>query len=361
VLNLVEFAPRLVAWQKLYGRHDLPWQAEEGLRPAAYHVWLSEVMLQQTQVITVIAYFERFLSRFPTIDELAAAPLDDVLALWSGLGYYSRARNLHRAAQQVVEQFDGVFPDELAQLITLPGIGRSTAAAIAALAYGKRAAIMDGNVKRVLSRIYAIDGHNMMANEKVLWEYADSLAPAINIESYTQGMMDLGATLCTRTKPRCHDCPFERDCVAHQRGEEQSFPRKKPAMKEGEQAVHQRASQRRSKQAVMLLVYQQDQLLLERRPMSGIWGGLWSAPEFDSIELALAEAARLGLVVEQHIGIETKHSFTHFDLYATPLYVRLQEHKPQCEEAAQKWVTRGEALEMGIPALLRKWLLSDAG
>ncbi len=312
-------------------------------------------MLQQTQVATVVVYFERFLTRFPTVHVLAAAPLDDVLALWSGLGYYSRARNLHRAAQQIVTQFGGEFPDEPMQLITLPGIGRSTAAAIAALAYGKRAAIMDGNVKRVLSRIYAVEEQNISANEKRLWEYAESLAPAQDIESYTQGMMDLGATLCTRTKPRCTACPFERDCLAHQRGEELSFPRKKSKQYTDVGATKASAS-RRSKHSVLLLAYQQDQLLLERRPPSGIWGGLWSAPEFESVDDALIAAAELAQIHEHHIGIETKHSFTHYDLYATPLKVQLKNHPTQCKEDVQRWVTTEQALEMGIPTLLRKWL-----
>ncbi len=335
----------------------MPWQAVAGLRPPAYHVWLSEVMLQQTQVVTVIDYFKRFLQRFPSVNELAAAPQDDVLALWSGLGYYSRARNLHRAAQLVVEQFQGEFPSDIESLQALPGVGRSTAGAIAALAYGKKAAILDGNVKRVLSRVYAISAQSTYAIEKLSWEYAEKLLPDAGIETYTQGLMDLGATLCTRSKPRCSVCPFERDCAAHSQGQESAFPvkfKKKPTSDTADEAKAKSA--RRSKQAVLLLLYSGEELLLERRPESGIWGGLWSAPEFDSVELGLAAATQQGRITEHHVGIAAKHSFTHFDLYATPLRVQLDRVVPIVAEHDQRWVSHEEALAMGIPALLRKWL-----
>jgi A/G-specific adenine glycosylase len=352
-----DFSVRLIAWQKRAGRHTLPWQGKAGQRPHAYHVWLSEVMLQQTQVATVIDYFKRFLARFPTVHELASAPQDDVLALWSGLGYYSRARNLHRAAQLVVAQFQGEFPSDTQALQTLPGVGRSTAGAIAALAYGKKAAILDGNVKRVLSRVYAISAQSNSAIEKQSWEYAEKLLPDAGIEAYTQGLMDLGATLCTRSKPRCSECPFERNCIAHRQGQESAFPVKLKKKSDSDKAVDANTkTTRRSKQAVLLLLYSGNELLLERRPESGIWGGLWSAPEFDSAELALAAAAQRGRIKEHHLGIEAKHSFTHFDLYATPLNVQLDEVTQHVAEQDQRWVSREAALAMGIPALLRKWL-----
>jgi A/G-specific adenine glycosylase len=360
---IADLAPRLVAWQREHGRHGLPWQASQGQggkRPSAYHVWLSEVMLQQTQVTTVIGYFARFLERFPTVESLAIAPQDDVLALWSGLGYYSRARNLHAAAKMVMEKFAGEFPASTELLIELPGVGRSTAAAIAALAYGKQAAILDGNVKRVLSRLYAVDAQSKLANEKALWAYAEKLAPVKDIESYTQGLMDMGATLCTRVRPSCGVCPFEHDCVAHQRGEETLYPLKKKTKAAEKKSADGKAgsTKRRSKKAVMLMLYFEDQLLLERRPASGIWGGLWSAAEYDSVDEAMHAARLAGLVKQQHIGIETKHSFTHYDLYATPLRVNLSELHAQCNEDTQRWVSAEQALQMGIPTLLRKWLIT---
>lgn len=337
-------------------------------------------MLQQTQVATVIGYFERFLQRFPTVDALAAAPVDDVLALWSGLGYYSRARNLHKAAKKIICDFGGEFPHDTQQLMSLPGVGRSTAAAIAALAFGKRAAIMDGNVKRVLSRVFAVSEQNMLANEKRLWEYAESLAPEMQIESYTQGLMDLGATLCTRSKPRCTACPFERDCVAHQRGEEAAYPKRKvkttnanvaavedfaltssTTTPHNTQRKNQRNHQRRVEHAVFLLAYQGDALLLERRPDSGIWGGLWCAPQCMSVDEAMTMASRMGRIASHHIGIERKHSFTHFDLYATPLRVEFAQAQAYAAETQplSKWVTVKQALQMGIPALLRVWLAEE--
>jgi A/G-specific adenine glycosylase len=351
VISAEAFAPRLVAWQRVHGRHGLPWQGSGGQRPSAYHVWLSEVMLQQTQVATVIGYFARFLEKFPTVEALAHAPLDDVLALWSGLGYYSRARNLHAAAKMVMEKFAGEFPASADQLTALPGVGRSTAAAIAALAYGKQAAILDGNVKRVLSRLYAIDANNVLGNEKDLWEYAEKLAPIQDIESYTQGLMDMGATLCTRSKPLCMHCPFERDCVAHLRGEQTRYPIKKAAKSPSE-----KIKTRRSKQAVLLLLRFNDTLLLERRPASGIWGGLWSVAEYESVDEALSAAHGMGQVMSHHAGLQTKHSFTHYDLYATPLQVSLSKLHSACDEHTQRWVSDEQALQMGIPTLLRKWL-----
>ena len=260
-------AAQVVRWQRRHGRHGLPWQ---GTRDP-YRVWLSEVMLQQTQVSTVLDYYPRFLARFPSVQALAAAPLDDVLALWSGLGYYSRARHLHQCAQQVVAVHGGAFPASSAALATLPGVGRSTAAAIAAFCFGERAAILDGNVKRVLTRVLGFDGDlALAAEERRLWAAAESLLPARAVDVYTQGLMDLGATLCKRARPDCPRCPFADDCVANRDGRQAELPAARPR-----KALPERAT-------VMLVLWHGGEILLLKRPPTGIWGGLWSLPESDS-------------------------------------------------------------------------------
>lgn len=221
------FARRLIDWQRQHGRHDLPWQVKD-----PYSVWLSEIMLQQTQVATVLDYYPRFLTKFPTVQSLAAAPQDEVLSLWAGLGYYSRARNLHKAAQQVVGQFGGIFPSERKDLETLCGVGRSTAAAISAFAFNRRETILDGNVKRVLCRVFAQDGNPQDKKfENSLWTLAESLLPSENTDmpAYTQGLMDLGATVCKRTKPLCHQCPMADICEAKKQNRIDELPRKKTA------------------------------------------------------------------------------------------------------------------------------------
>ncbi|HEX5127493.1 MAG TPA: A/G-specific adenine glycosylase, partial [Rhodocyclaceae bacterium] len=252
------FAENLITWQRQHGRHNLPWQNSRD----PYHVWLSEIMLQQTQVDTVIPYYQRFLANFPTVAALAAASSDAVLAHWSGLGYYARARNLYRAAQIVMEQHGGRFPDNSSALVQLPGIGRSTAAAIASFCFGERAAILDGNVKRVLTRQFGIEGFTgARAVEQSLWTLADSLLPVDNIESYTQGLMDLGATICTRNKPICLHCPVAKTCVARQEGRQAELPAARP-----KRIIPQRST-------AVLLLATDDAVLLEQRPASGIWGG----------------------------------------------------------------------------------------
>lgn len=342
------FAPRLIAWQQRHGRHDLPWQNTTD----AYRIWLSEIMLQQTQVGTVIPYYERFLQQFPTVAALAAAPQDAVMALWSGLGYYTRARNLHRCAQQVVAEHDGQFPRDIEALASLPGIGRSTAAAIAAFAYGTHAAILDGNVKRVLTRVFGIEGYpGQMRVERELWQLADSLLPATDLQAYTQGVMDLGATVCVRGRPLCSACPFADDCVARATGRERVLPTGKPRKAIPEKDCH-------------VLVMRDDQrILFERRPDSGIWGGLWSLPEFAPPTATPSEAVspgdiadaaqRFGQVREIERMAAFSHTFTHFKLNLQPWLITLtQAGGPQ--GANQAWLASHEIAAAGLPAPIRR-------
>ena len=338
------FAARLIAWQETHGRHGLPWQVSD-----AYRVWLSEIMLQQTQVSTVLGYYERFLARFPDLATLAAAPADDVLAHWSGLGYYSRARNLHKAAQRVVSDFGGVFPDQRLAMESLPGIGRSTAAAIAAFAFGRRETILDGNVKRVLTRCFGIDGYpGDKAVEARLWTLAESLLPAGDgqMVAYTQGLMDLGATVCTRSKPACARCPMQDGCIAARDGRTAELPVRKP-----KKEVPQR-------ETVMLIALHQGRVLLERRPPVGIWGGLLSLPQFDST-LAVADwLAANGDGELLPVWPDLLHVFTHFRLTITPQCVPLQcLTATHCADDSRIWLPLAEALDAGVPAPVRKLLL----
>jgi A/G-specific adenine glycosylase len=266
-------AQRVIAWQVAHGRHGLPWQ---GTRDP-YRVWLSEIMLQQTQVGTVLGYYERFLVRFPNVVALAAAPLDEVLALWSGLGYYSRARNLHRCAVEVVSRYGGHFPSDSGALQTLPGIGRSTAAAIAAFCFGERAAILDGNVKRVLARALGFEGDLAeRRHELVLWERAQALLPEQGIEGYTQGLMDLGAQVCTRRQPRCAQCPLAGLCAARAAGRPEEFP------------VKTRRVRRTRQTSALLWLTHREAVWLVQRPATGVWAGLWSLPEWPVASGAVA-------------------------------------------------------------------------
>ena len=295
-------ASAVITWQRQHGRHGLPWQ---GTRDA-YRVWLSEVMLQQTQVSTVLGYYARFLERFPDVQALAGAPLDDVLALWSGLGYYSRARNMHRCAQAVVAEHGGRFPASSALLATLPGIGRSTAAAIAAFCFGERAAILDGNVKRVLTRALGFAGDlSSSAEEKRLWAEAESLLPARDVDVYTQGLMDLGATVCSTRQPACLLCPLASMCMAHAAGTPERFPVKTKRLKRGQ------------RQHALLWLRQGEQLLLQQRPEKGVWAGLWSLPEFDSAQALEDRVASWPGRGEWLPAIE--HALTHFDWTLQPL------------------------------------------
>ncbi len=346
-----DFAESLIAWQKHHGRHRLPWQQTRD----AYRIWLSEIMLQQTQVATVIPYYQRFLQRFPDVAALAAAPVEDVMVLWAGLGYYTRARNLHRCAQAVVDRHDGHFPAEVAQLAELPGIGQSTAAAIAAFAYGARAAILDGNVKRVFCRVFGIEGFpGQAAVERQLWLRAEALLPAQDIEAYTQGLMDLGATLCTRSRPRCGDCPMQPRCVAHASARTAELPQRKPKKATPE------------KSTLMLLVLHDGEVLLEQRPPAGIWGGLMSLPELErlggaapgeDLVAALDSAlASFGELASIETLPEFVHGFTHYRLRVTPVRVRLSRRHVVATERAYAWLPLDAAVDAGLPSPVRKLL-----
>ena len=335
------FSSRLIAWQRVHGRHDLPWQGAD-----AYHVWLSEIMLQQTQVATVIPYYQRFTALFPTIAALAAATEEQVLAHWSGLGYYARGRNLHRAAQIIMEKHHGEFPREFGQILELPGIGRSTAAAICALAWHERRAILDGNVKRVLARYCGISGSpSEKAVEARLWLQAEALLPERDIAAYIQAQMDLGATLCTRSKPKCGKCPVRGDCVAFLSGRVSELPTPRQR-----KAVPERHA------TFLLLMYGKD-ILLEKRPGSGIWGGLWCPPQFDNEEQARDWFVRNGLDANHGERLERfTHTFTHFKLHITPLKILLAGKPLRAAQPGNVWLSVEDALQAAIPAPVRALL-----
>ncbi len=342
--GLLDFAHTLTAWQEQYGRHDLPWQNTRD----AYRIWLSEIMLQQTQVSMVIPYYRRFLDRFPTIGELAKTELDEILRYWSGLGYYSRARNLYRCARIIVSEYGGFFPTKQEVLATLPGIGRSTAAAIAVFSAGEKAAIMDGNVIRVLSRVFALtDSATDTAGKNRLWQFAETLLPDTKIERYTQGLMDLGATVCSRSNPKCPLCPFKNSCKAKQENLIAELPIKKMR------------KSLPSREIIMLIVVSGDHILLEKRPDKGVWGGLYSLPECPtSAGKTTAEAAGqyAGTFGSIHICKPLSpfvHIFTHFKLNITPCLVTLKKPSDPLAEN-QIWCGKKEALELGLPKPVRK-------
>lgn len=298
------FASALLAWFDRAGRKHLPWQQS----PTPYRVWISEIMLQQTQVATVIPYYARFMQRFPDVHVLARAPLDEVLHLWTGLGYYARARNLHRAAQAIATEFGGEFPQSLEAVQSLSGIGRSTAGAILALSREHRHPILDGNVKRVLTRYFGISGFpGEKKIEAQLWLLAEQCLPASRLRDYTQAIMDLGATLCTRTRPKCAECPFTSSCIAHRDGLQSALPTPRP-----KKARPQRTA------FVVVAMNANGAVLLERRPPAGIWGGLWTFPQFDAEEEAVAFT---GARHTQRLPVY-EHAFTHFDLTLQPLLTR---------------------------------------
>jgi len=342
---LAPFGERIVAWQRDHGRHGLPWQRSRD----AYLVWVSEIMLQQTQVATVVPYYERFVARFPDVRSLAAASDDEVLALWSGLGYYARARNLHRAARRVIEIHGGVFPTRAADLVGLPGIGRSTAAAIAAFSSGERGAILDGNVRRVIARHAGIGGDPAQAATlDAYWREAQARLPDDGIERYTQGMMDLGADVCVPRDPLCMLCPVSQDCVARIEGRIAELPGKRA-----------RAAPKR-KRIAMLVVISKGEVLLEKRPSSGIWGGLWSLPE-----AGVDESPRI--VLSRDWGIDVadveklepfEHAFTHFTLEVEPWRARPRKASGVAEGKAAMWLPLSEIAGAALPAPVRKLLRS---
>ena len=312
----------------MYGRKDLPWQRDR----TPYRVWVSEVMLQQTQVGTVAPYFERFMARFPSVRALADAPLDHVLHLWSGLGYYARARNLHRAAAIVAHEYGGSFPNDPQALMALPGIGRSTAAAIVAQAYDRPAAILDANAKRVLARHHRVGGPaTATTTVKALWRLAESHTPPDRAADYAQAIMDLGAMVCLRRRPRCAACPVSASCQAHAAGETERYP---------ERAA--RRQRRLHRRRFFVLTDANGACFVEKRPAHGIWGGLWSPPERDADLPVEAFLATLGIVEQDvrqvHIAPTIRHGFTHYDLDAIPIYVRLRKRPGEVREGGGAWI-----------------------
>jgi A/G-specific adenine glycosylase len=337
-------AAAIVDWHDRHGRHDLPWQHDR----TPYRVWVSEIMLQQTQVSTVIPYYERFMKRFGGAAALADAPIDDVLHLWTGLGYYARARNMHRAAVRIRDEFGGEFPRSFDEVASLPGIGRSTAGAILALSRRERFPILDGNVKRVLSRYFGIEGDlsERPAMEK-LWQLSDRCTPHERVDVYTQAVMDIGATVCTRRNPLCAYCPLTGDCVARRLGKQHEIPAPKKARARRERRVFMLVAQR-----------EDDSILLERRPDSGVWGGLWCLPEFDT-----ESAARLFATQSLHRPQREpqpldliEHAFTHFDLIVTPLLTRCAGPAAMMEAPRSLWYNPREPARIGLPAPIKTLL-----
>jgi len=338
-----DFSQQLLNWFDQYGRHDLPWQQQQ----TAYRVWVSEIMLQQTQVKTVIPYYQRFMQRFPTLLSLAEAQQDEVLALWSGLGYYARGRNLHKAAQVIQEAHYGEFPKTFDEILALPGIGRSTAGAILSMALKQRYAILDGNVKRVLSRYLAVEGWpGNKTIENRLWLDAEAFTPEQRFDDYTQAIMDLGATLCTRSKPACESCPVQQGCQAYQQQRVSEFPFSKPKK---EKPVRQAN--------LLMLMNSKDQVWLEQRPQKGIWGGLWSLPQFDSLE-ELTQAFNSNKETDSALQSslvkwnEFRHTFSHYHLDIEP--VKLVQEAPA--EWNGQWHTFTQALQLGLPAPVKSLL-----
>jgi A/G-specific adenine glycosylase len=352
------FSATVIQWQKQCGRHTLPWQNTKN----AYQVWVSEIMLQQTQVASVIGYYTKFMVTFPNIFTLANADSETVMASWSGLGYYSRARNLHACAKLVVANYAGEMPRDPALLQQLPGIGRSTAAAISAFSYGTKAAIMDGNVKRVFARVFGIEGYpGAKPIESALWDRAEALLPDQSIEAYTQGLMDLGATLCKRGKPDCGVCPLSLRCVAHKEGRTEELPVRKPKMLKKEKTV------------TMMAILHNGHVLLEKRPEKGIWGGLLSLPEVSghtimkerqsskaatSSETAVTEfSAQFGRM-ESVTELNTfSHIFTHYKLQITPYKIVMKSITELPSNSIYRWLDLREIKDTGLPAPIKNILL----
>jgi len=336
------FAPALLAWFAIDGRRNLPWQRN----PTPYRVWVSEIMLQQTQVATAIPYYEAFMQRFPDVRSLAVARLDEVLHLWSGLGYYARARNLHRAAQAIVRDHGGRFPETIEQVVELPGIGRSTAGAILALSLGQRHPILDGNVKRVLARHFGVEGYPGDAQvEKRLWALAEACTPHGRAAEYTQGIMDLGATVCTRSRPACLLCPVADGCVARATGSEGRLPAPRP-----------RAA-RPHREAWLVAAWRGDhKVLLERRPPSGIWGGMWGLPEFPTRAHATQWCREhLSGASPAELVDPVRHAFSHFDYEMRPLRVRCIGKSAELrDDDRYRWYDVREPLKVGLPKPIAK-------
>jgi A/G-specific adenine glycosylase len=340
-MSVSDFAVRVIAWYDENGRKDLPWQKEL----TAYRVWISEIMLQQTQVQTVIPYYERFMQSFPAVQSLADASLDEVLQHWSGLGYYARARNLHRTASIIRDDYAGEFPESFEQVTDLPGIGRSTAGAILSLALGQRWPILDGNVKRVLARHAAIAGWpGKSAVAAQLWAHAEQHTPDDRVGAYTQAIMDLGATVCTRSKPNCLQCPVNADCRALELGQPSAYPGRKAK------------KTKPVKQTTMLLAVHENSVYLERRPAAGIWGGLWSLPEIDDASVADWCQRELNNAAHEVVSwAQLRHSFSHFDLEIQPVLVRFESASSKVADSDDVvWHQLDESLPGGIAAPVLK-------
>jgi A/G-specific adenine glycosylase len=338
------FSSQIIDWQKKHGRHDLPWQNTRD----PYAIWVSEIMLQQTQVSAVKGYYGRFMDRFPTILDLANADIDNVLEYWSGLGYYARARNLHEAAQQIRDHWGGQFPQNREAIQALPGIGRSTAAAIACFSFNQSEAILDGNVKRVLCRYFCIQGDPSSSSVlKELWSKSEALVPKDNIIAYTQGLMDLGASVCSRHQPACQQCPLMSTCRAFNEGMTDKLPTPKP-----------KKSQSTRKTQMLIATYGED-VFLQKRPPQGIWGGLWSFPEVSvQDDLMLTCSQWFGNDIHLNTSLPVyRHTFTHFILEIHPVHIRLMRHPRDVENREGVWLNRQEALGAAIATPIRRLLL----
>ncbi len=338
------FAKTIIQWQRRAGRHDLPWQNTRD----PYRIWVSEIMLQQTQVSAVIDYFARFMARFPNIASLGSAQLDDVMPYWAGLGYYARARNLHKAAQMIQRDFGGVFPRTYEDILSLPGVGRSTASAICAFAYGETRPILDGNVKRVFARYFGVEGDVRSKPVEVeMWSIAEREVPAKSVESYIQGQMDLGATICTRGKPACLLCPLQDDCVAHISGRTDILPGRSPK----KQIPH--------RQTQMLVLVSANEVLIEKRPPTGIWGGLWSLPEIpiDADAAALAKS-RFGVTLARGRRPkpleQVEHGFTHYSLTIYPVEMAIGKRALGINEIGTMWINLDDVSGAALPAPVKK-------
>ncbi|MDH3448061.1 MAG: A/G-specific adenine glycosylase [Gammaproteobacteria bacterium] len=341
-VDAASFADRVLGWYRRYGRHDLPWQRQD-----AYRVWLAEIMLQQTQVSTVIPYYQNFIERFPGIGQLAEASIDEVLRHWQGLGYYARARNLHKAAQVIRDRHDGRFPESFAAVEALPGVGQSTAGAILSFAFGQRWPILDGNVKRVLARCFCVQGwYGRSDTMKQLWYLAESVTPELNAPDFNQAMMDIGSMLCVKSRPKCEACPLKSICASYRHHCQADYPQRKPV----------RAKPH--KHTLMLLHRCGDQVLLWRRPPSGIWGGLWSLPEVDSaraIELWQQSFLQLTQAPQTFQQDVIRHQFTHYSLDISLAIIEL-ENLPQkiSDTDNYAWVDIANLSQHGLPTPVRK-------
>lgn len=346
--NAASFADSLLQWQRRYGRHDLPWQKQD-----AYRVWLSEIMLQQTQVTTVIPYYHNFLRHFPDVKTLANASIDQVLQHWQGLGYYARARNLHRAAQIIRDRHQGRFPDSMEQVVALPGIGRSTAGAILSFAYAQNWPILDGNVKRVLARCFQVPGwYAQSETMKRLWQLSTALTPSEDSAGFNQAMMDIGSMLCLKSTPRCEACPLRGHCASYRDHSQASYPEKKPK------------KVKPHRHTLMLLHRYRDQLLLYRRPPSGIWGGLWSLPEIDdesqieTWQQGFLSATQPAKIIRKNV---LRHQFTHYSLDISLAVIELEQLPSSiADRDNHAWVPLAQLSEYGLPTPVRKLLTSFA-